>query len=102
MKPVQHWCEQCRATTEHVEPRIAAMNTGKSRHTISNWMNQGLVHTLVLPSKRRLICSNSIFSSDKGQDAQKDVQKVKNVKGRRLTLRRKSAQNPNRSNRSID
>jgi hypothetical protein len=89
--PVKHWCERCR---EIIEPRIAIMMTGKSRHTISNWMNKQLLHTLDLASGRRLICRDSVLTAGTSRVAKKDVHNVKKGKSRRLTPRKKSVENP--------
>ena len=83
VKPIKAWCARCQQVVEWVEPRVVAAMTGKSRHTISNWMNRELVHTLVLPSRRRLVCLRSM--NIRVAPPQNVEQKEKNGKSGRLT-----------------
>src|SRR5262245_883561 len=95
MKPIREWCEMCRDTVEWVEPRVVAAMTGKSRHTIANWMNRGLVHTLALPSRRRLACQRSVRVTGLPPDSrEKDDENGGKGKSRRLTTSVRSKQNP--------
>ena len=59
----------CEKETRHVPVFVAQRVCEVSRSTIYYWMKHEWVHWRLLPSGRRVICSESLGSADHGDDA---------------------------------
>lgn len=58
------YCETCSKAARFLNPSRAADVAAVSRSTIYYWMRQGWVHWRVLPSKRRVICLESLSQAN--------------------------------------
>ncbi len=58
------FCPECGTETEHVTISRAARNAQVTRTTIYNWLNRALLHTVLRPSGRRLVCTRSLVIYD--------------------------------------
>jgi predicted DNA-binding transcriptional regulator AlpA len=56
----QFFCEHCKKETHFFPIRYAVALTGVSRSTVYYWMDRRWVHWLELPSRRRIICKESL------------------------------------------
>ena len=54
------YCLDCGTETEHVTISHAARTAQVTRTTIYNWLNRSLLHTVLRPSGRTLICERSL------------------------------------------
>lgn len=57
---MRHYCDFCNRETEFIPIYQAVRLTGVSRSTIYYWMEKQWVHWRSLPSKRRVICRESL------------------------------------------
>ncbi len=56
-----YYCLDCGRRTEHVNVLQAAAVAQVTRATVYNWLHRALVHTVVRPSGRKLICVPSLL-----------------------------------------
>jgi predicted DNA-binding transcriptional regulator AlpA len=56
----QLFCRTCGCEQRLITVYQAALLIGVSRATLYHWMKRGWIHWLELPSKRRLICLQSL------------------------------------------
>jgi predicted DNA-binding transcriptional regulator AlpA len=54
------FCEHCGNSSQFLNPTRAAAVAAVSRSTVYYWMSQGWVHWRILPSKRRVVCVQSL------------------------------------------
>jgi predicted DNA-binding transcriptional regulator AlpA len=54
------FCEHCKKETQFLPIRCTVALTGVSRSTIYYWMDHRWIHWLELPSRRRVICKESL------------------------------------------
>ena len=54
------FCHHCRKETHFLPIQYAVALTGVSRSTIYYWMDRRWIHWLELPSRRRIICKDSL------------------------------------------
>jgi len=54
------FCDHCEKETHFVPIHRAITITGVSRSTIYYWIDKGWVHWVQLPSRRRVICEESL------------------------------------------
>ncbi|MDR3762640.1 MAG: hypothetical protein P4M01_00945 [Acidobacteriota bacterium] len=70
-------CDDCQRPARFLNPTRAAELAAVSRSTIYYWMRRGWVHWRVLPSRRRVICleslshANSLLPVEAGEDTRK-------------------------------
>jgi hypothetical protein len=57
----QFACPHCGRPTVHLNISRSAELAQVTRTTVHAWMQRGLVHWIVRPSGRRLICANSLL-----------------------------------------
>lgn len=57
------YCERCKKQTHFVPIYRARSVTGVSRSTIYYWMDRDWVHWIELPSRRKVICVESLSRS---------------------------------------
>ncbi len=57
-------CDLCQKPARFLSPSRAAVLVAVSRSTIYYWMRHGWVHWRVLPSKRRVICMESLSQAN--------------------------------------
>ena len=55
------YCKTCKKQTTFLPVYFAVAFSGRSRRTIYNWMERGLIHWRPLPTGRRLICRESLI-----------------------------------------
>ena len=55
------FCTKCEQLTDLITIRQAVDVAGVSRSTMYYWMKKGWVHWTEMPSRRRLICRESLF-----------------------------------------
>jgi predicted site-specific integrase-resolvase len=60
MGSITEWCDACKDKVEWIHVRDVCEMTGVTRQTVCSWMNRGFLHTLLLPSGRRLVCKRSV------------------------------------------
>lgn len=53
-------CYRCGRETVHLSVARASEVAGVTRATMYNWINRGLVHTVVRPSGRKFVCTESL------------------------------------------
>jgi predicted DNA-binding transcriptional regulator AlpA len=53
-------CGKCRKKTEFLTVQYVVAATGASRSSLYRWMDRGLLHYRVLPTRHRLICKESL------------------------------------------
>jgi hypothetical protein len=59
--PSAHFfCEHCKKETQFLPIRCVVALAGVSRSTIYYWMDRHWIHWLELPSRRRVICKDSL------------------------------------------
>jgi hypothetical protein len=54
------YCPECGTETDHVTITGAARSAQVTRTTIYNWLGRSLLHTVMRPSGRRLVCARSL------------------------------------------
>jgi hypothetical protein len=54
------YCPECGVETEHVTISRAARSAQVTRTTIYNWLNRALLHIVLRPSGRKLVCTRSL------------------------------------------
>jgi len=58
------FCPECGFETEYVTITRAARTAQVTRTTIYNWLSRALLHTVLRPSGRRLVCTRSLVIYD--------------------------------------
>lgn len=59
------FCTTCEQHTDLITIRQATNLTGVTRSTIYYWMKKGWIHWTEMPSRRRLICRQSLFRASR-------------------------------------
>ncbi len=58
--PMRHFCDFCKRETDFIPIYQAVRLSSVSRSTIYYWMEKHWIHWRSLPSKRRVICRESL------------------------------------------
>jgi hypothetical protein len=63
------FCEHCQKETHFLPIHFAVALTGVSRSTVYYWMDRRWVHWRELPSRRRVICKESLSCQARDEDS---------------------------------
>ncbi len=58
--PAHFFCDHCQKETHFLPVRFAVAQAGVSRSTMYYWMDRSWIHWRELPSRRRIICKESL------------------------------------------
>lgn len=57
-----YFCLECHDLTEHLNVSRAAVKAGVMRTTMYRWIKRSLVHTIIHPSGRILVCTRALLT----------------------------------------
>jgi predicted DNA-binding transcriptional regulator AlpA len=69
LQSAHFFCEHCKKETKFLPIQIALAATGVSRSTIYYWMDRRWIHWRELPSRRRVICKESLSHKPRPENA---------------------------------
>jgi predicted DNA-binding transcriptional regulator AlpA len=69
LSSARFFCECCQKETHFLPIRSATAITGVSRSTMYYWMDRQWVHWRELPSRRRIICKQSLSHQARPEDS---------------------------------